>query len=212
MKMMIWWKTWGDLVLKFLALAGALASLVGIIVLFIPSPKNLPWWGIALFVSAIFSLIALVLLEFHTHRGRRVYAKDDQDGIKNYMHDWIEHSGRVAIWTRDMSWAHNDETRKLLIEKAKCKELILCLPEQNELATELEAAGAEVCTYGVKHLESPASRFTIAFFGRGGARVAVGRADGDTHIIDEFKEGSHPAFYLAEDLIALVRSQNAEIG
>jgi hypothetical protein len=103
------------------------------------------------------------------------------------MHDWIEHGGRVAIWTRDMSWAHNDDTRGLLREKAARGELILCLPEQNALATELGAAGAEICAYGANRLESPASRFTIIFFA-----------------------GSHPAFYLAEDLIALVRAQYAD--
>lgn len=106
-----------------------------------------------------------------------------------------------------MSWAQNPETRTLLTEKARRHELILCLPEASELATELANAGAEVCAYGARHLESPASRFTIAFFGRGGARVAVGRADGDAHVIDEFSAGGHPAFHLAEDLISLVRSR-----
>ena len=105
-----------------------------------------------------------------------------------------------------MSWAQNPETRRLLAEKARRNELILCLPELNELAGELAAAGAEVCAYGARHLESPASRFTIAFFGRSGSRVAVGRAEGDTDVIDEFSAGGHPAFHLAEDLITLVRS------
>lgn len=196
--------------LKFLALAGSLASLVGLLVPFLPSLKQLPWWAIALLVSATFFFVVLVMLELLAHRGRRVYAKSDTDGIKRYMHDWIEHGGRVAIWSRDMSWAHNDDTRGLLREKAARGELILCLPEQNELATELGAAGAEICAYGANRLESPASRFTIIFFGRDGARVAVGRADGDTHVIDEFNAGSHPAFHLAEDLIALVRAQCAD--
>src|SRR5206468_672153 len=57
-------------------------------------------------------------------------------GIKRYMLNWIEHGGRVAIWTRDMSWAQNPETRRLLTEKARRNELILCLPELNELARE----------------------------------------------------------------------------
>ncbi len=159
-----------------------------------------------LLVSAAFFLVILLVLEFIDRRGRRAYAKSDVAGIKKDMHDWIEHGGRDAIWTRDMSWAQNPQTGRLLNEKARRNELILCLPELNELATELSRAGAEVCAYGAKHLESPASRFTIAFFGRDGSRVAVGRADGDTHVIDEFSAGGHPAFYLAEDLITLVRS------
>lgn len=129
------------------------------------------------------------------------------------MHKWIEHRGRVAIWTRDMSWAQNDETRKLLTKKARNGELILCLPELNDIAEKLKAAGAEVHAYGAKHLESPASRFTIADFGKDGSQVAAGRAEGHIHLIDEFRAGDHPAFYLAEDLIKFVRSpQNGHTG
>ena len=124
--------------------------------LFLPSLQNLLWWAIALLVLALFCIFVFVVLEVLAHRGRRVYAKNDTDGIKRYMHNWIEHGGRVAIWTRDMSWAHNADTRKLLREKAARGELILCLPEQNELAKELAAVGAEVCAYGAYLLESPA--------------------------------------------------------
>ena len=203
----IWWKAWSELVIKLVALAGSLASLAGLLVVFLPSRDNLPRWSVALLVIAISLLIVFVVLEFLSYRGRRVYAKSDTDGIKRYMHSWIEHGGRVAIWTRDMSWAHNTDTRGLLLEKAAHGELILCLPECNEFAKELEEAGAQVCAYGSKQLDPPASRFTIAFFGRDGAQVAVGRAEGDAHVIDEFTSGDHPAFYLAEDLITLVRAQ-----
>ena len=206
MRMRTWWKAWGELIWKLVALAASFASMGGLLAAFLPSPKDLPPWTVALLVSAAFFLLVLVVLEFLDRRGRRVYAASDPEGIKKYMHHWIEHGGRVVIWTRDMSWAQNPETRRLLTEKAGRNELILCLPELNEIATELEGAGAEVCAYGARHLESPASRFTIAFFGRDGSRVAVGRAEGDTHVIDEFSAGDHPAFHLAEDLITLVRS------
>jgi hypothetical protein len=207
--MKTWWRAWSDLVLRLAALAGSVASFAGLLLAFLPSPKHLPWWAIVLLVLAPLFLVWFVVLEFLDHRGRRVYAKTDTDGIKKYMHDWIEHGGRVAIWTRDMSWAHNPDTRSLLREKAARGELILCLPERNDLAKELARAGAEVCVYGTNLLETPASRFTIVFFGRDGSRVAVGRAEGDTHVIDEFNAGAHPAFYLAEDLVALVRAQCA---
>jgi hypothetical protein len=150
--------------------------------------------------------VVLVVFEFLDRRGRSVYAKSDTEGIKRYMHAWIEHGGRVAIWTRDMSWAQNPETRRLLTAKAHRNELILCLPELSEFTAELAEAGAEVCAYGATLLESPASRFTIVFFGRDGSRVAVGRAEGDTHVIDEFSAGGHPAFYLAADLVTIVRA------
>ena len=129
MQFRIWWKAWGELLLKFLALAGSIASLVGLMVPFLPSAQQLPWWAIALVVTSTFFFLVLVMLEFIAHRGRRIYAKSDTDGIKKYMHDWIEHGGRVAIWSRDLSWANNYETRGLLLDKAERGELILCLPE-----------------------------------------------------------------------------------
>ncbi len=206
MSLRTWWTAWGELVRKLVALVASFASMGGLLVAFLPSPRNLPSWAVALLVSATLFLVLLVVLEFLDRRGRRVYAKSDAEGIKRYMHGWIEHGGRVAIWTRDISWAQNPETRRLLTEKARRNELILCLPELNELAGELARAGAEVCAYGARLLESPASRFTIAFFGRDGSRVAVGRAEGETHVIDEFSAGGHPAFHLAADLITLVRA------
>lgn len=95
---------------------------------------------------------------------------------------------------------------QIVDRKAHRNELILCLPELSGFAAELKAAGAEVCVYGSTLLEAPASRFTIAFFGRDGSRVAVGRAEGDTHVIDEFSAGGHPAFHLAADLVTFVRA------
>jgi hypothetical protein len=204
MNIRIWWQSWGESALKVLACAGSLASLVALLLMFFPAEP--PWWAIVLIVFAAFCFLVFILLELVARRTCRVFAKSDTDGIKRYMHDLIEHGGRVAVWTRDMSWARNEDTRELLKKKAARGELILCLPEQNDLAKELTVAGAEVCAYGVEQLELPASRFTITFFGRDGARVAVGRADGDSHVIDEFNAGGHPAFHLAEDLIALVSS------
>ena len=195
---------WGQLVGKLVTLVASFASMGGLVVAFLP--EVWPTWAIVLLVVAVFFFFILVVLEFLDRRGRRVYAKNDSEGIRRYMHDWIEHGGRVAIWTRDMSWAQNPETRTLLTDKARRNELILCLPELNALAQELATAGAEVCPYGANFFESPASRFTIAFFGRDGSRVAVGRADGDTHIIDEFSIGAHPAFHLAADLVTFARA------
>jgi hypothetical protein len=201
-----WWKAWGDLVLRLVALVASFASMASLVVAFLPSPADLPRWAVASLVSAAIFLVVLVVLEFLGHRGRRVYAKNDTEGIKRYMHHWIEHGGRVAIWTRDMSWAQSPETICLLKKKAQDNELILCLPKLNQHAQKLADAGAEVCAYGEGYLESPASRFTIAFFGRDGSSVAVGRAEGDVHVIDEFTSGGHPAFHLAADLVALVRA------
>jgi len=209
MRVNAWWKTWGDLTKRLFLLAASFASLVGLLAPFLLSQQDLPWWTIVILIIATSFFLLLVVMEFLDRAGRRVYVRDDRDGIRKYMHRWIEHGGRVAIWTRNMTWAENPETRNLLRTKAANRDLIVCLPEANDFARELAAAGAELCEYGAQHLESPASRFTIVFFGRNGSRVAVGREEGGTHVIEEFDPTGHPAFYLAEDLVTLVRAQSA---
>jgi hypothetical protein len=151
--------------------------------------------------------VFLLYLELTSHSRHRIFEKGDKESIKKYMHDWILNGGRVAIWTRDMSWADSADTHRLLKEKAALNELILCLHETNELTEELSRAGAEICAYGKNTLELPASRFTISCFGRDGARVAVGRAEGENHVIDEFNSRTNPAYFLAEDLVKLVRAK-----
>lgn len=91
MSLRTWWKAWGELVRKLVALIASFASIAGLLVAFLPSPKDLAWWAVALLVSATFFLVVLVVLEFLDRRGRRVYAKADTEGIRRYMHDWIEH-------------------------------------------------------------------------------------------------------------------------
>jgi hypothetical protein len=198
-----YWIVWGK---EYVTLAASFASILALLLVFLPPPKEWMWWMTALIVLTVVFLGFFIASEVRRHRGRYVYARSDSEGIRKYLHNWIEHGGRVAIWTRDMSWAQNRETHDLLIRKAKDSELILCLPKLSELARELKEAGAEVCAYGAERLESPESRFTITNFGIGGSRVAVGRPEQGIHVIDEFSADGQPAFHLAKDLIDLVRS------
>ena len=184
--------------------------MLGLLFVFLPQNAVWPWWTRLLFIIGSVTFIVLFILECAVRRRRRVYSKGDSTAIRQYMHDWIEHGGRVAVWTRDMSWAENPDTRRLLTAKAKRKELVLCLPDHNALTQCLMKEGAEVCIYGTSLLESPSSRFTIAFLGRDGSRVAVGRAVGDAHVIDEFSASDHPAFHLAADLVGIVRALQRE--
>lgn len=198
----MWWKKWGDLVTKWVMLAASFVSLTIALTGSFPAPNYRPWWT-TLFLLLFVSCVAL---DFRSRPRIRFYKKGDTEGIRRYMHDWVQHGGRAAIWSHDMSWADNPATRAVLAEKARKGELILCLPAHNQLSRDLEGDGAEVHVYGSERFESPASRFTIIFFGTGGAQVAIGRAQNDTHVIEEFAAGGHPTFHLAEDLIALVRA------
>ena len=204
-----WWSRWRNVVYRLLALAAAIVTLLGLVLPHVPSPDDLPWWGVALAVISAISFLILVVLEVQSVRARWIFDHRDVRGIRKYMHDWIQHSGRVAIWTRDMSWAQNDDTWSLLEAKAKAGELIICLPESMPFTRRLQELGAEICAYG-SEASSPASRFTIVFFGRDGAQVAVGRSQGRAHVIDEFDSGEHPVFYIAEDLVRLARKVSNE--
>ena len=125
----------------------------------------------------------------------------DSAAIGDYMYKWIERGGRVAIFSRDLSWARSPELLQLLTQKAAAKELIICVPEPLDIAEKLP--GAEIFVYSMLRYV-PQSRFTFVHFGRGGARVAVGLPQGSHHIIEEF-DGSNPAFYMAADLVEFAK-------
>ena len=196
----------------FLLVASA-SSVIALLVNILPDIDEIPLWGIALISAAALFAALLVILEMLERPQRRIFRKQDTDGVLKYMHDWIKHGGRVAIWSRDMSWANNEETKKLLECKAQRDELLLLLPTANPLSRQLASFGAEVIYYGTTRLESPESRFTLTQYGKDGGSVAIGRARGDTHVIDEFHASDHPAYHIAADLIALARSTpTAKIG
>lgn len=155
----------------------------------------------------IFLLYAfLVFYEISTLDGKRIFKQSDSTSIKKYMLNWIAYGGRVAIWTRDMSWANDDSSKDLLLKKAQSGELIICLPTHTSFSKELEEKGGEIYVYGMELLSDPSARFTIAFYGRDGSKVAIGRARADKHIIEEFDTGSHPAFNLANELVQIAKN------
>ena len=201
-----WWKSRRRSIRNLIFLFGSAASIIALFIGVLPDPGTYPWWGIALLSIGAILMILLAFFELLERPQSHFFQISDNIGILNYMHNWIKNGGRIAIWTRDMSWADNDETKQLLITKARRGELIIVLPSEIPLSRKLAEAGAEVIYYGTHRLVPPGSRFTIAQFGKGGGSVAVGHPRGDTHVIDEFYSGDHPAFYIAADLIELARS------
>lgn len=206
MRLRSWWRTWAEVIGRLIALFGSVGSLAGVFYSFVPPVYSWPPWALPIVALGAGGVLGLAYLICVDHRRHRVYAREDGPGVRRYLHGWIKHGGRVAIWTRDMSWAEHTDIRQTLRAKAKRGELILCLPELCDLAVELRAAGAEVCDYGKGLLETPASRFTIAHYGRDGAQVSVGRAYGENHVIEEFSSGTHAAFCLAQDLVDVARA------
>jgi hypothetical protein len=204
-------KSHHDLFIRLLTLTASFASILGVTLQYLPNLNELPWWVVVLAVIATLSFLFLLVLEINSERCRSVYRVRNTKGIQKYMLRWIQHGGRVAIWTRDMSWVNTSEAKDLLRKKASTGELIICLPKETPLTTELKQSGAEVFTYSALDSE-PASRFTIAHYGREGSRVAVGHGKGDYHIIDEFSADEHPAYHLARDLVRFARGGFEKLG
>jgi hypothetical protein len=123
------------------------------------------------------------------------------------MKNWISKGGRVAVFTRDMTWANDNDMKKLLTKKAKDHELLLIMPEKIELSNQLETDGAEIFTYQELN-HDPESRFTIIHKGRMDSEVAVGRKVNGKHKIEEFQKGQHPIFSIADDLIDILIKYN----
>lgn len=201
-------RMWG-LVTRLLFASGSFASIVGLLLQLEPLTQW-RWWHFMLVALGALLLLGFVVTEFTQRNRYRVYRRSNSKAIGRYMRKWIEPGGRVAIWTRDLTWAaRDDRSRAMLREKAKSGELILCVAEENELSRELGGVGAEVCFFG-DLLELPACRFTITDFGRDGSAVAVGRTVGDRHVIEEFGAGDHPAYHMAMDLVTVIRKQQAQ--
>jgi hypothetical protein len=128
--------------------------------------------------------------------------------IQKYMYNWIENGGKVAILSNDMSWVVNDNMKNMLHVKARNNELDLYLPKEIPLSRELKESGAIVHTFQeIEYI--PESRFTIINRGRMDAQVAVGRSKGQIHTIEEFSQGQHPVFHIANDLINILSKFNA---
>lgn len=179
---------------------GSLASTIGFFYPFLADIKNVQagQWGclgVLLFSLATFLWSAL------KDRPKSYTSTSD---INKYMLNWISNEGRIAIFTRDISWGSEPEIKPKLLEKAGRDELVIVLPESTELTKELEGIGAEIITYsGIDY--TPESRFTIVHYGRNDAKVAVGaRNKKGIHEIEEYRNG-HPFFSTTNDIIEILR-------
>ena len=187
------------------SIVGAFLSGLGVIVPLVLSSSYVTWWVFVLIAAFLSLMVLTTIIVLKSETTIRVYPADDEMSIRNYLLHWIKNGGRVAIWTRDMSWADDDDMKEMLRLKAQSQELIICLPNETDTTEYLSSYGAEVIAYGA--WDSPIMSFTISNYGRAGARVAIGRRKGNFHIIQEFSAEENSAFDMAHDLVRLVREQ-----
>jgi hypothetical protein len=162
---------------------------------------SLGQWTLVL-VGALLASVA-VGWEIQNYAKHRPWVKDPNK-VPAFLKGWVEEAGRVAIFSRDMSWVGKD-IGALLSTKAQAGELLLILPRPTALSRELDGLGAEVIHYPELGY-TIRSRFTIVNLDRADTAVAVGyRLPNGKHRIDRFNAGTDPAFYLAQDMMELMR-------
>jgi hypothetical protein len=151
-----------------------------------------------------FCNVAAILWEVYSYfrSAPKRFRLSQQDKIRSYMIRWLKSGGRAVIFTRDMSWV-DESVKGILLAKARQHELTICIEHQLPIADELLQAGANVISYADLGVV-PQSRYTIIDFEKHGARVAVGGAVGKYHVIQEFRDGEHPFFAVAEDLAKIL--------
>jgi len=196
-----------EILTKLIPQLGTLASLLGLIFTISDNDESFTGWQwLLIFLSISFFALSIYITISDYYRKKPSLFKSPE-AVKNYMYKLIENSGRTAIFSRSLSWV-DDKTKTMLINKAKKDQLIICIPKKIATADELEKNGAHIIIYDqFKHL--PESRFTISNFGRADAKVAVGEILSTTdyqHRIQEYKNGNHPYFHIADDLIKLLMS------
>ena len=156
---------------------------------------------------ALVVVLAAILFAWSTGHKRRLIPFDEKHKINDYMYQWIDTGGQVAIFTRDHTWVDDDRMRALLEKKAKRGELTICLPRHTSLTEQLKQMNAKIYEYGsIDHI--PQTRFTVTHFGQAGAQVAVGRPQGQFHVIEEFA-ANDPAFHVAVDLVEITSKFSA---
>lgn len=185
-----------------------LLSIVSVVRLYlsIPAPDGgRPWWHLAAITAVCMLIAAVIVWEIINYfRSAPTSIRFCQKKrIKRYMRNLIDSGGRVVIFTRDMTWADDRKVRDTLSRKAKNGELLICIEKSIDLTVQLAKEGAEIITYGELGVV-PRSRYTIVGFEKDSARVAVGGAIGGAHVIQEFRNGDHPFFSVAEDLVRIL--------
>jgi hypothetical protein len=196
--------SWTPFISRLITTIASYASIFGVIVTIQPNLTLLPAFGkflLLLATAATVISLSVDIQEFSRNR-KRVYRKSSERIIK-YMHKWIDTGGRCAIFTRDMTWTTNEDIRNLLIRKSRNHELWIFMPSPTQFALELEQHGAKIINYANIEVV-PRSRFTVIHWGQDGARVAVGRPQGNLHEISEYEIGKDPIYSVIEDLLEIL--------
>jgi hypothetical protein len=191
---------------KLIPLLGSWASLIALLYMFYPTQHGFSFIHWLIIILAALLIIVCLYFEIRESKKTIFICEGDKESINQYMFKWIKNSGRIAIFSRDMSFAtSNKEIKKLLLSKSEKGEVIACVPKEVPLTDELKTKGAEIYAYSKKQDIVPQTRFTIVNYGQGKKeRVAVAHGETGFHVIQEFDKND-PVIYLTKDLINIAQ-------
>jgi hypothetical protein len=179
------------------------ASILGLYFTVLPLSNERPNWHWAMIIAFSALSIFLAFKEIRLKMQERHRKFRNTAAVNRYMCKWISQQGRTVIFSRDLSWGDEYNSKTALMKKARAGDLKIFLHQKTALSDALEGEGAEIVVYGETDHE-PKSRFTIVGFGKEGARLAVGTQRGGKPIVYEFESGEDPVFALAEDYAKLL--------
>lgn len=201
------------LVQRIVAAFATFASFVGLVFSLHQPGSSFTFIQTSLTIISIVAFLFNVYFEIRDYRRSRPRVMRDGGKIRNYMYRWINSGGRVAVFSRSLSWIADNDMRTMMMGKARDGDLTVVMPTPAGVGPELMSAGARVIYYGDDDYVIR-SRFTIINRGRTDTAVAIGRTDDrGKHIITEHKASdADPAYWLAEDLIELMIRRSASPG
>lgn len=193
--------------LRYFGHFGTFASLIGLVCTIKPEGKLTSPGMVVLICICVLSLVLAIYEEIKLYRSKKGKVYSSKENVRNYMYKWISQEGVTFIFSRDLSWVSDEEMKNLFRNKARNRELKLCVAESIPFVTELADLGAEIYTY--KQLDyTLKTRFTFVKVGRIDCKVAIGREVKGSHFIEEFKATDEPVFSIASDLMEVLSRGN----
>ena len=158
-------------------------------------------------VGGGFSFVVCGVNLYKICKERKKYIKlENKDKINEYLLKFIETGGRTVILSHDLSWI-TPRVQSRMTDKAQKGDLIIFIPEENEISKELSSKGADIRYFGDLSTDSAnniiKSRFTIVQWDTHSARITYPKETHRRHINYEFIEGD-PTMDVAQDLIRLL--------
>lgn len=200
-----------SIIINLISVFGSFASLIGLYIALDSGCSTVMGLNVnyLYYFNVFFSLLVAYFLFLDIYNYYKncdiVYeGKNKNTKINNFMLNWIKDSGKIVIFSRDMTWAGQVDIFNVLSQKSIDREVVLIVSNTNHVVSSLKNNGAEVILYEETGY-TPDVRFTIANLDRPDERIAVAHAEQNKHIIHRFYKGKCITFNMAKNLYKTVK-------